>query len=110
MGSLLEGKVIENEVEIVFSEFCQLESLQSRFRIFSNGVNVVQIDNTVTCNNNNYSDKCSRDKSDVHIPLTGNYQPQVESHRNSTYYPIKVTKISSSPLSEHNTLSIPITF
>ena len=126
MGSPLEGKVIESEVEILFSEFIQLVSLNC----FPHSVDVVhiantvillhvtvticveiaQIDNTVKCNNNNFSDICSRDKSDVHIPYTGNYQPKVESHKTSPIILTKVIETSPPPLSEHNTLSIPITF
>ena len=110
MASPLEGKVTESEVETLFEDYIQLEVSLEDLNCFPESVDVDNFDNTVTCNINNFSDTCSRDKTVVHNPLTGNYQPQVESHQKTP--PINQTKVieaSSSPLSEHNTLSIPTT-
>ena len=71
MGSPLRGKVIESEVEPLFSQFIQLSVSTEDLNCYPNSVDVEQIDNTVTCNNS--SDICSKDKSDFHIPLSGNY-------------------------------------
>ena len=106
MGSPLEGKVTESEVETLFEDCIQLEVSLEDLNCFPESVEVDNFDNIVTCNISNFSDTCSKDKTVVYNPLTGNYQPQVESHKTP---PITPTEASPSPLSEHNTLSIPTT-
>ena len=109
MGSPLEGKVRESEVETLFEDYIQLEVSLEDLNCFSESVEVDHFYNIVTCNISNFSDTCSRDKTVVHNPLTGNYQPQVESHKTPPITPTKVIEASPSPLSEHNSLSISTT-
>ena len=92
MRSPLEGKLTESEVETLLEDYIQLEVSLEDLNCFPQSVEVDNFDNIVTCNIINFSDICLRNKTAVHNPLTGIYDPQIESHKTSCITPTKVQR------------------